>query len=63
VPPPGERGFKVPTKLVRGILLLLRKVGACCRIIGEAYVHGFMDGEAIRLMKKGELEVKAIDII
>ncbi len=48
---------------MRGILLLLRKVGACCRIIGEAYVHGFMDGEAIRLMKKGELEVKAIDII
>jgi hypothetical protein len=43
--------------------LILRKVGAYYRLIGEAYVHGFMDGEAIRLMKKGELEVKTIDII
>lgn len=43
--------------------MILRKVGAYYKLIGEAYVHGFMDGEAILLMKNGELEVHTIEII
>jgi hypothetical protein len=31
-------------------------------LIGEAYVHGFMYGEAIKMMRSGSLEVKTIDI-
>jgi len=31
-------------------------------LIGEAYVHGFMYGEAIEMMRSGSLEVKTIDI-
>ncbi|KAJ9634901.1 hypothetical protein H2199_008765 [Coniosporium tulheliwenetii] len=31
-------------------------------LIGEAYVHGLMYGEAIEMMRSGSLEVKTIDI-
>jgi hypothetical protein len=43
--------------------IILRKVSTYYKLIGEACVHGFMDGEAIRLMKNGELEVQAIDVV
>ncbi len=43
--------------------MTLRKVRAYYKLIREAYVHGFIDGEAIQLMKDGELEVHTIEII
>jgi hypothetical protein len=35
---------------------LLQKHGDVYRLVGEAYVHGVMDGEAIEMWKRGELE-------
>lgn len=42
---------------------ILRKEGGHYRLIGEAYVHGIMEGEAIQMMSRGELEVEMIDIL
>jgi hypothetical protein len=35
---------------------LLQKHGDVYRLVGEAYVHGVMDGETIEMWKRGELE-------
>lgn len=32
------------------------------RLVGEAFVHGLMDGEAIAMMRRGEVKVHTIDI-
>ena len=42
---------------------ILRKVGDQYTLVGEAYVHGFMDGRAIDMWEQGELEMKFFDII
>jgi hypothetical protein len=42
---------------------VLRQEGNHYKLVGEAYVHGFMYGEAIGMMRKGELHVDTIDII
>lgn len=41
---------------------ILRRLGNHYMLIGEAYVHGFMYGEAIEMMRRGDLEVKTISI-
>ncbi|KAH6869252.1 hypothetical protein B0T10DRAFT_388514, partial [Thelonectria olida] len=28
--------------------LVLRRDGSCCRIVGDAYIHGIMHGEVVR---------------
>ncbi|KAI3318848.1 HET-domain-containing protein, partial [Xylariaceae sp. AK1471] len=33
-----------------------------CRLLGDSYVHGLMDGEAIALVDKGELRVEDFEI-
>ncbi len=42
---------------------ILRKEGGHYKLIGEAYVHGIMDGEAIGMMSRGEIKVEMIDIV
>lgn len=42
---------------------VLRKAGDQYILIGEAYVHGFKDGEAMRMMERGELALQHIDLI
>ncbi|TLD18649.1 hypothetical protein PspLS_10223 [Pyricularia sp. CBS 133598] len=39
-----------------------KPAGRRVRLVGEAYVHGFMRGRAIDLLNKGELMEEAIDI-
>jgi hypothetical protein len=43
--------FSVPQSL-----FIVQKHGDVYRLVGEAYVHGVMDGEAIEMWKRGELE-------
>jgi hypothetical protein len=38
--------------------VLLRPEGDHYLLVGEVFVHGFMNGEAIELKEKGELEVR-----
>lgn len=42
---------------------ILRKVGDQYTLVGEAYVHGFMDERAIDMWREGELEMQFFDII
>ncbi len=42
---------------------VLRRVDDQYTLIGEAYVHGFMNGEAIEMMKRGERETQYMEII
>ena len=44
---------------IRMPLLLRRKVGSGnYRIVGPAYLHGFMDGEAIEAHKRGDYRLQ-----
>lgn len=42
----------------RSVPVLLREEGDKITFVGEAYVHGFMDGEVITVMKAGKTEKK-----
>lgn len=42
--------------------VVLRKEGGNFIFIGEMYVHGFMHGRAIEMMRRGELKVEEIDL-
>jgi hypothetical protein len=44
------------------MLFILRRQENHFLLIGEAYVHEFMYGEAIEMMRSGSFEVKTIDI-
>lgn len=35
---------------------VLQKKGDTWRLVGEAYVHGVMNGEAVEMWKRGELK-------
>jgi hypothetical protein len=37
---------------------ILRRVGDDYSLVGECYVHGFMHGEAIDMMERGERELE-----
>ena len=45
--------------------LVIRKIGDCntYKLVGEAYVQGFMNGEAIQMMVDSKMIVKTIDIV
>ncbi len=45
------------------LLYVLRPKGDKFLLVGECYVHGLMDGEAIQFLKNGESVIKAISII
>ena len=45
------------------VLYVLRPVGECFQCIGESYIHGLMDGEALRKLEDGTAEVDTIRII
>jgi hypothetical protein len=45
------------------VLYILRPVGECFQYIGESYIHGLMDGEALRKLEDGTVEVDIIRII
>lgn len=40
------------------VFYILRPVGACWSFIGECYVHGLMDGEAMSLLANGTFELQ-----
>jgi hypothetical protein len=42
--------------------LVLRPCENYYTVIGEAYVHGFMRGEAIKLLEKGDLKVQEFEV-
>ncbi|KAM7215690.1 Heterokaryon incompatibility protein (HET) domain containing protein [Rhypophila decipiens] len=45
-------------------MILRRKgEGSCYTFVGEAYVHGLMNGEAINLMENGRLKLEQADIV
>ena len=39
------------------VLYVLRPVGECFQYIGESYIHGLMDGEALQKLEDGTAEV------
>jgi hypothetical protein len=41
---------------------VLRPYGEYYMLVGEAYVHGFMNGEALKLLEKGELKTEDFEI-
>lgn len=45
------------------VLYVLRPVGECFQCIGESYIYGLMDGEALRKLEDGTAEVDTIRII
>jgi hypothetical protein len=45
------------------LLFVIRKTGDQYRLVGAAFVEGFLDGEAIKMMDRGELEARYIDLI
>ncbi|KAM7187196.1 hypothetical protein V8F33_011375 [Rhypophila sp. PSN 637] len=47
------------------VLVILRRRGdgSCYTFVGEAYVHGLMNGEAIKLMEEGGLKLEQVDIV
>jgi hypothetical protein len=45
------------------VLYVLRPVGECFQCIGESYIHGLMDGEALRKLEDGTAEVDTIRIM
>jgi len=38
--------------------ILRKRPGSTYAFIGLVYVHGFMDGEAMKVVDRGELELK-----
>ena len=45
------------------VLYVLRPIGKCFQYIGESYIHGLMDGEALQKLEDGTAEVDIIRII
>jgi hypothetical protein len=45
------------------VLHVLRPVGECFQYIGESYVHGLMDGEALQRLDDGTTKVETVRII
>jgi hypothetical protein len=61
--PPGAREGDEVCVLVGGsTLYCLRGWGDGYRFVGECYVHGFMDGEALGLVERGEGEIRELRI-
>lgn len=42
---------------------VLRKVGNGYTLIGDCYVHGLMEGEAIKMVEEGQLKLETISLI
>ncbi len=55
VPPCFQVGDKICVLFGCSVPVILRKVGDHHIFIGESYVHGIMDGEAIKQMNDGDL--------
>ncbi|KAF2101478.1 hypothetical protein NA57DRAFT_72920 [Rhizodiscina lignyota] len=45
------------------VLYVLRPLGDCFQYIGECYLHGYMDGEALRRLEDGTAKVDTIRIV
>lgn len=61
---PGETrpGDQICVLLGGHVFYVLRPVGDHWSFIGECYVHGFMDGEAMGLLEKGTFELQEFTI-
>lgn len=55
VPPKTQEGDLVCVLFGCSVPVILRKQGSHYIFIGESYVHGIMDGEAIQMMNEGHL--------
>ncbi|RAH52211.1 HET-domain-containing protein [Aspergillus piperis CBS 112811] len=55
VPPKTQEGDLVCVLFGCSVPVILRKQGSHYILIGESYVHGIMDGEAIQMMNEGHL--------
>jgi hypothetical protein len=44
-------------------LYVLRPQGDCYRLIGECYIHGLMDGEALEMLQSGKKQLRQIRIV
>lgn len=44
-------------------LYVLRPQGDCYRLIGECYIHGLMDGEALKVLQSGKKQLRQIRIV
>jgi hypothetical protein len=44
------------------VLYVLRQEGDCFRFMGECYIHGLMDGEALEKLKSGTAQVYTVRI-
>lgn len=64
VPPTTRIGDKVCVLYEGKALYVLRDVGeGCHQLIGECYIHGFMDGQAVELLKNGTLQEERFVLI
>ena len=61
---PGETrpGDQISILLGGHVFYILRPIGECWYFIGECYVHGFMDGEAMSLLANGTFELQDFTI-
>ncbi|KAI2468564.1 heterokaryon incompatibility protein-domain-containing protein [Annulohypoxylon bovei var. microspora] len=55
-------GDRVAVILGGGVPYILRAEGSSYVFVGESFVHGLMDGEAIRAWRKGELFEETIEL-
>lgn len=62
---PGETrpGDEICLLLGGHVFYILRPVGESWSFVGECYVHGFMDGEAMSLLVNGTLELQEFTIV
>ena len=58
-----KEGDRLCTLFGGSLLYVLRPKGDKFLLVGECYVHGLMDGEAIQFLEKGESVIKVISII
>jgi hypothetical protein len=57
-----QAGDKVVVLLGSSVPFILRRSGSSYRLISDCYLSGFMDGEAIQMLRDGVLEAEDFEI-
>jgi len=62
-PPDAQKGDRVAVLYGANVPFILRKTDSKFQVVGESYVHGLMDGEAVDMWRLGTKEVRNIVLI